>query len=352
MIRAEQITPSWLTDRLREKGHLLKGCVEDGQIGKEFESTAAFLTPLKITYFGDVGDSLHRDIILKRYREDWFGGGLSESTFYNDIATRVSSPPKVRCYDFDFERSTRQCYFLLVDASHTHNIKPPKGEAFAIDLFKQIIDSILKFHVGWWDAEELQGEDFLRASGGPLCMIHASTTEVVKGYCRAWREKEFTQFTAKFSSEVSQEKQELIRKSIDAWEKLYPARIKKARGLTLLHGDLHKYNIFYPKDASKNTLYFSDWETFKRGIGTYDLCYLVADEEPDRRRSMEEELLRYYHDGLMKGGISGYSWDDCASDYRLTVMANLFPTLVWKRLPTFNSRMEQFLDWNCQELLL
>ncbi len=352
MIRAEQITPSWLTNRFRQMGYLAEGFVEDVQMGKEFESTAAFFTPLKITYSGDVGDSLHRNIILKRYREDWFGGGLDESIFYDDIATRVSSPPTVRRYDFDFDRSTRQCYFILEDASPTHDLEPPQGESFTVDLFKQIIDSILKFQSGWWDAEELQGEDFLRASGGPLCMIHASTTDVVNNYCRAWREKELPQFASKFSEELPQETLRLILKSIDAWEKLYPERIGKERGLTLLHGDLHKYNIFYPKDPSKHTLYFSDWETFKRGIGTYDLCYLVADEEPDRRRSMEEELLKYYHNGLMEGGVSGYSWDDCVSDYRLSVMANLFPTLVWKRLPTFKSRMEQFIDWNCQELLL
>ena len=351
MIRAEQITPSWLTERFRKNGYLSDGFVEDVQIGEEFESTAAFLTPLKITYSGDVEVGLHCNIILKRYREDWFGGGLDESIFYNDIAARISSPPTVRRYDFDFDRSSRQCYFLFEDASDTHDIEPPKGEAFTIDLYKQIIDEVLKFHAGWWNAPELLGEDFMRASGGPLRMIQASTADVVKDHCRLWREEEFLRFASKFSDELSQEMHGLVLKSVEEWERLYLERIGRGSGLTLLHGDLHKYNIFYPKDSSRNALYFSDWETYKRGLGTYDLCYLVSDEEPDRRRSLEEGLLRYYYNGLLEGGVSGYDWNDCLYDYRLSVIANLFPALVWKRFSTFEARMGQFLDWDCRELL-
>ncbi len=189
------------------------------------------------------------------------------------------------------------------------------------------------------------------ASGGPLRMIHASTKDVEKGNCQTWREEEFPRFASKFSGELSQESDEVILKSIEAWGRLYPERIGRGGGLTFLHGDLHKYNIFYPKDSSKSALYFSDWETYKRGLGTYDLAYLIADEQPDRRRTMEEGLLRYYHDGLLQGGVSGYSWDNCVYDYRLSVIANLFPTLVWKRFSTFKSRMEQFHDWDCRALL-
>ena len=347
----EQITPQWLSKRLQKSGISQTITVTKVEIGDTFESTAAFITPLKVVYSSEPKATLHNNLIFKRYREDWFGGGLDESIFYNDFASRMPEPPTFRCYDFDFDRSARQCYFIFEDASVTHETEPPKEEAFTVDLYNKIIDEILKLHLQWWEHPSISQPDFLRASGGPLRMIQAATEDISKKYCTNWKDKVLPAFASKFKDEFSSEKHELVLRAIEGWETLYSSRFKQGNRLTLLHGDLHRFNIFYPKNPSTHGLYFADWETYKRGIGPYDLCYLLADETAKRRREIEMSLLRYYHNGLKDGGLTDYSWDDCVYDYRLSVIAILFPTLAWQRLSIFESRLVQFNDWNCEELI-
>jgi hypothetical protein len=75
---------------------------------------------------------------------------------------------------------------------------------------------------------------------------------------------------------------------------------------------------------------------------------------------MERDLLRRYHDGLVRGGVGGYSWADCWNDYRLAVATRaLFmpmwqwhsgqsPRSWWQRL---ESAMQAFDDLGCADLL-
>lgn len=351
IISAEQITPQWLTSRLQQKGHLSHHTVTDVQIGETFESTAAFFTRLKVTYSTKSEDSPHTDLVFKDYRKGWFGGGIAESVFFNEIAAETPDPPVFRCYDFDYDRDARQCYLILEDPSTTHAETPPKADGFTAALYKQIIDALLTFHTRWWEHPRISQADFLRGRGGPLRMVDAATPEITGSYCQDWRETLLPQFAEKAQDEFSQEMFDFVLYAISGWERLYSQRIKEGKALTLLHGDLHQWNIFYPKNRGIDRLYVFDWETYKRGIGPYDLCYLVGGGFPQQRREIEKDLLRYYYDGLVNGGVLGYSWEDCIYDYRLSVIATLFPPIGWQDMYRFKPRQIQFEDWNCQELL-
>ena len=75
----------------------------------------------------------------------------------------MPDPPVFRCYDFDYDRDARQCYFIFEDASVTHTETPPKEEGrFTVALYKQIIDELLKFHTQWWEHPRISQADFLR----------------------------------------------------------------------------------------------------------------------------------------------------------------------------------------------
>lgn len=349
--RAEQITPQWLTARLQQNGYLSHSTITDVQIGKTFESTAAYLTPLRVIYSTGSKNLPHTHLIFKHYREGWFGGGVVESIFFNEIVAQMPDPPIFQCYDVDYDRSTQQCYFLFEDASVTHTEEPPRDEAFTEALYKQIIDELLKFHTQWWEHRRISQDDFLQGRGGPLRMVDAATPEIIRIYCQNWRKTQLPQFADKFQDEFSQDMYAFALRAINSWERLYIERIKDGKRLTLLHGDLHRWNIFYPKNLETHGLYFLDWETYKRGIGPYDLCYLVGVELPERRRDIERTLLRYYYDGLVNGGVLDYSWEDCLYDYRLSAIATLFPTFGWQNLSEFKIQRIRFDDWDCEALL-
>ena len=78
-----------------------------------------------------------------------------------------------------------------------------------------------------------------------------------------------------------------------------------------------------------------------------------------RRRSLEQLLLRQYHDRLCENGVSNYSWEQLWYDYRLCVIRKLFhppwqwasgihPNIWWNHLERV---MSAYDDLNCRELL-
>ncbi|MDE2817768.1 MAG: hypothetical protein OXK81_13880, partial [Chloroflexota bacterium] len=95
----EYLDPGWLTNRLSERGYLPAGEVRCITPGKSFESTAAFLTPLSVTYSRDAPALAPRRLMIKIYRKDWYGGGLAEAVFYQEFVAAMPVAPVVSCYD-------------------------------------------------------------------------------------------------------------------------------------------------------------------------------------------------------------------------------------------------------------
>jgi hypothetical protein len=120
----------------------------------------------------------------------------------------------------------------------------------------------------------------------------------------------------------------------------------------LLHGDFHIWNSFFPKQPKIKHSLIVDWETYKRGFGVYDLAYLlITGLDVSVRRDKEQDFLRRYHNGLQKAGIEKYNWQDCLQDYRLAIVANLFPPIMWQSGEKVKRAIAAFEDWHCLELL-
>ena len=61
----------------------------------------------------------------------------------------------------------------------------------------------------------------------------------------------------------------------------------------------------------------ADWQIAFRGRGIFDVAYLLCGGlEAEERRANEERLVRLYHDGLVAGGVQGYSFEQCWREYR------------------------------------
>lgn len=115
------------------------------------------------------------------------------------------------------------------------------------------------------------------------------------------------------------------------------------------HGDSHLWNFYYSKKDIEDIVLF-DWETFKRGLGAYDLAYLMVHGASGRER-LEKGLMDFYYERLVAGGIENYSRELFEQDYRLSVISTTFCPLFWKRVFSMRSAMQAFADWECDELL-
>ena len=98
---------------------------------------------------------------------------------------------------------------------------------------------------------------------------------------------------------------------------------------TLVHFDYRADNLFFEASTRKDPVVVLDWQLVMWGPGSYDLARLVGGSlPPDERGGHHEELVERWHQGLLLGGVIGYTRDDAWHDYRLSaIMTMLNPVL-------------------------
>jgi aminoglycoside phosphotransferase (APT) family kinase protein len=107
-----------------------------------------------------------------------------------------------------------------------------------------------------------------------------------------------------------------------------------------------------------------DWQTVSVGNPMGDIAYFIgAGLHREERRQYEQELVRAYHQALLKGGVGNYPWEDCWQHYRLysfagfhmAVMASILVERTERGDEMFRVMAErhghQILDLGAEELL-
>ncbi len=134
------------------------------------------------------------------------------------------------------------------------------------------------------------------------------------------------------------------------WPRLFAARVRSARMITLIHGDLHLLgNVFVGRDSQAPRII--DWADCKPGLGPHDVAYcLISAETPDRRRR-DTALLERYHGRLSALGVRGYDWEQCLHDYRLALLTNLLQCVLQGILSWLRRTVAIIDVWQCDDLL-
>ena len=241
-----------------------------------------------------------------------------------------------------------QASFLLEDLSATHfqtewPIPPIQA------LCEAAIDCLANVHAFWWDDPRLETK--LRA-------------KVTKGNFWAGRLDEaisqlpaFLEFIGDRLSEQRKRVYERVMASSNQFWR--PDAVRKPK--TLLHGDIHFWNMLFPRNRKTHAIRIFDWNSWDIGKGTNDLAYMLGLHwNPSLRARSEKTLLKRYNTRLAELGVHEYSWDDCWLDYRESCIMNLFiPVWQWQRQDisavVWWSHLERsFLtydDLKCEELL-
>lgn len=90
--------------------------------------------------------------------------------------------------------------------------------------------------------------------------------------------------------------------------------------VTVTHGDFRMDNLFFNSAPGGDPLIALDWQGALRGRGSQDLAYFMSGSvRTDVRRAHERELVARWHDGLVAGGVTDYSFDQAWEDYRWAV---------------------------------
>ena len=89
----------------------------------------------------------------------------------------------------------------------------------------------------------------------------------------------------------------------------------------IIHGDYRLDNSFLLTHVESQSLIVFDWEFCARSRGVYDVATFISEAfSPQQRRNEELSLLHTYHSMLVGNGVSDYSFEECLSDYRLSML--------------------------------
>lgn len=265
----------------------------------------------------------------------------------NGRSTRNSRPPGAQVcdiFDCGIDKEQKLCHFLMPDLSVTHQ-EPPKEASVP---HERVVEELLKYHIRWWNDPRLDEWPFMQRAGGPLRMAQAISEEDVRKSCADF-EATLRTFVDEKGDELEPAWISTMERVIERYPDVFLGRVGDGDQITMLHGDSHLWNFYYSKKDIEDIVLF-DWETFKRGLGAYDLAYLMVHGASGRER-LEKGLMDFYYERLVAGGIENYSRELFEQDYRLSVISTTFCPLFWKRVFSMRSAMQAFADWECDELL-
>ena len=235
---------------------------------------------------------------------DRLGQNRRELSFYEELANSPDMPTP-RVYHSGMDPGTGTTFLLLEDMIYAR-----QGDSVAgctLEDARRCIGQLARFHASWWDSPLLESLDWM-----PLREADASAYEQI--YAGAW-----AALIEKAGGGMPPGLRVLGDHLIAEMQNIKARLTRHPR--TVVHGDYRLDNCFFPTGADSQQVVVIDWEFCTRGRGAYDVATFVSDAfSPGMRREVEMGLLREYHSTLEERGVSGYSFEECLYDYRLSIL--------------------------------
>jgi hypothetical protein len=316
-----EVTAEWLTEALREGGHLPEGRVSEVEvstdgIGIGYISETVRLIP---TYEGADG-SAPASIVAKLpvpvdfpdYLKPWAAQAVeTELHFYpeagGDCAARVP-----RCYGAAFE-GWRSYALLLEDLSELQTLS--QMESCPRDRADVAVEMLGALHAQWWESDRLRGASWLPSPERQSEL----NTPLVEGGWELFAEQVVPRVDPAFLPVGER----LVREFAGIFAR------GAASAATLVHGDFRIENFLLGKPGTPDEVVFIDWQLSGYGSGLRDMAYFVSQGfSPHERREVEDDLIATYHASLMAHGVTGYSLAQCHEDYRLGLLWSMYAPII------------------------
>ena len=210
-----------------------------------------------------------------------------------------------RCFFSDSEPETGDCAILMEDlgrgrlGDNIGGISERDAEA--------VVKAIAGFHAKWWGRTDLEQTRWLPT---PIDQAVFLKERIMSGAPK---------FLEMYGEQVDDEFREVISLYV---EKLIPIlEAATSPPLTVIHGDFRPDNIVFDTEFRGCPVTAIDWQLSSRWKGANDISYLATfGLTVDLRRTLEDRLVRLYHNTLVSEGVTGYSIKQCQADYRTGIL--------------------------------
>ncbi|HEV8574349.1 MAG TPA: oxidoreductase family protein [Dehalococcoidia bacterium] len=351
----KEVTADWLTGALRETGVVSDATVTglEHEIIGEGVGVLGQLARFKLTYDspeeGAPASLVGKFPALMQENRDLanlFRFYEREVRFYERIADEVELRTPKR-YFSHFDDETNDFVLLIEDMSPAHCGNQVEGcsrEGAATTIL-----NMAPFHATWWNKVDTPRLDWIPYGNDPINHFAESS------YNDGWEN-----FRRNFGDRLSPRAMaiaERLRTKIIAIEDAFASP-----PVTIAHGDLRYDNLFFSADGE---MAVADWQIVLRVRGPYDVAYFLSQSvNPADRKACEMDILHGYREKLLEHGVTGYSFDQCLDDYRISAMFCLvYPVISGGNLDLANARgvelvtamldrsVATILDLDCDEMI-
>lgn len=231
------------------------------------------------------------------------GAYLKEVRFYQHMADGlpVATP---RSYFSDIDLDTGDFAIVLEDMHPAE-----QGDQIAGCDATSVIEAarnIAGLHAPTWGDKHLNDQEWLV----PPADQRAARLGDLKGFMQMMTPG----FIDRYSGRLEPVHVELLQwfaETVDSWS------ADNRGSFALCHGDHRLDNLLFNQQDHERPVTVVDWQTLAVRNPVADLSYLLGTSvEAAVRREIEEETLAAYHAELLALGVTDYSIDQCADDYR------------------------------------
>jgi len=248
----EQLTPEWLTNIFKKKGYLSNGKVTKIIKEKSQKNVSSEVFFFKLEFSIDAKMELpSAEIVVKKWN---FING-NEVHFYNSIANQMKEIPIPLCYYAYSSKGNNESLIILNNMLTTHKEYLTSLDKLTKRHAKRAIETLAEIHAFWWEHPKLENIIGLNITDKNRFIAFYNTT---KNTLHQWLDNA--------GDKISYERKELYKKCYSLYPEVFWKRIRKRKNLTIIHGDAHLAQFFYPKDIEnkEHKAYLADWACVKQ----------------------------------------------------------------------------------------
>jgi len=232
---------------------------------------------------------------IKTTENVYHSQSMRETEFYRFIkANSITNVPLPKCHDIFLSEEKGVFLIVLDDVSETHTAPRILDK----NIWFSCAESLAKLHAAFWEHKSIK-----------------SMYEEDEAHVNKLKER-VPQFINDFSDKFDDRTKNTLLKAMEISVmqlKETAHRVKNNENVTICNGDSHIHNFMIPVAGNGSPL-IVDFQFWGEGLGTGDLAHLTRVDFSDKI----VPLVECYHKALLANGVSGYSWDCCFRDYRMS----------------------------------
>ena len=314
-VQPEELTNEWLTTALTECGALTPGrSVTDFSVTNVGAGIGllGLVVRVSIDYDGD-GPAPGPDSIVVKFATPVEANRAvamntrmyeREVTFFNSVAPSVDVPMPI-------------CYYAAVDTATGENIVALEDlkayrcgdqvDGVGAEEAKLIIDAIAPLHAAFWGRTDQPLLD-------NAMRIDTSYVETFPPSLDMTWENCVKLFPHAIAADVLPE----VSRYVEGLRGVM--KLMGQRTQTFVHGDVRLDNVMFGT-GDQHPVMLVDWQAVMVSNPAHDLSYMLSQSlDVEVRRAHEAELVEYYHDALVRNGVTDYSLEQCYDDYDVGVL--------------------------------